>query len=76
MYPPWLPAVSKINNQATRDLLLKFVHIKPSPDETNHTDVLHSLAQLKPRNLVSFCSYMRDHWLRRIIHALLKILNS
>ena len=33
--------------------LLRLMHIKPSPNKTNHTDMPHGLLQEKPRSLAS-----------------------
>ena len=40
--------------------LLKFVHIKPSPNKTNHTDVPHDLLLEKPKSLASteYCMHL------------------
>uniref|UniRef100_A0A7N2LGJ5 Uncharacterized protein n=1 Tax=Quercus lobata TaxID=97700 RepID=A0A7N2LGJ5_QUELO len=52
--PPWRSAVSKIHKlKQTRDINIRSVHIKPSPDETNKTYVLHGISRPKPRNPTS-----------------------
>ena len=33
--------------------LLRFVHIKPSPNETNTTNMLHGHSQEKPKSLAT-----------------------
>ena len=51
-------AAKSLISQACHAYPFKFVQIQPSLDETNHTGVLHSLLQWKPKNLVSNGSNM------------------
>ena len=41
--------------------LLKFMHIKPLPKKTNHTDVPHGLLREKPKSLASIECSMHLH---------------
>ena len=45
----------------TMTKLLKFMHIKPLPNKTNHTDVPHGLLQEKPKSLASIECSMHLH---------------
>uniref|UniRef100_A0A7N2R0X0 Uncharacterized protein n=1 Tax=Quercus lobata TaxID=97700 RepID=A0A7N2R0X0_QUELO len=52
---------------------IKSVHIKPSPNETNKTNVLHGISRSKPRNLTSngnrTCHHARTTSTRTLTHA-------
>ena len=41
--------------------LLKFMHIKPLPNKTNHTEVPYGLLREKPRSLASIECSMHLH---------------
>ena len=57
-------------------LLIRSVHIKPLPDETNKTDALHGISRPKPRNLTSNGSRTCGQRLLELSHAPPKILDS
>ena len=48
-------------SQAIHASSFKSVQIKPSPNETNHTDVLLGLSREKPRSLATIGNRMRLH---------------
>ena len=48
-------------SQAIHASSFKSIQIKPSPNETNHTDVLLGLSQEKPRSLATLGNRMRLH---------------
>ena len=53
------PRIHKLKQ--TRDINIRSMHIKPSPDETNKIDVLHDISRQKPRNPTSNGSRTRHH---------------
>ena len=62
--PPWLTAVSRSSNQASRDLTYQIYaksQIQALPVETKTTDMLHGLSQPKPKNLASNGSHTHHH---------------
>ena len=63
-------------SQACHASPFRSVQIKPSFDETNHTDVLLGLPQPKPKKLVPIDSRMRWHRLWLSSHTSPRILDS
>ena len=58
---PWLTAVSRSSSPSNPCLPIRSEHIKPSPDETNKTKVLHGISWTKPRHPTSNGSHTRHH---------------